>query len=259
MTQTIADIKERLAKANAQEFSVLERSFEADTRKGVIDALAVARRRFAAEKAEVLRIQEMYDFDAHCAEGRLLVGLDEVGRGPLAGPLAVGAVVLRQDFQIQGLNDSKKLSASVREVLAEEIKASALAWAVGFIEAAEIDSFGITRCLKTAFSRVLQEIEKAGHKPAIVLLDGNPLGFDERETNVIKGDSKSASIAAASIIAKVARDKFMEEAARDFPQYGFEKSKGYGSAEHIAAIKAHGLCPLHRKTFCTAFTQETLF
>jgi ribonuclease HII len=259
MTQTIADIKKRLAHIDASDFAVLERSLRSDTRKGIQEALAVCRRRLEAEIAEANRLREMYEFEESLASGQLLVGLDEVGRGPLAGPLAVGAVILSRDTMIPGLNDSKKLSAAQRESLAKEIKAQARAWTVEYIEAEEIDAAGISLCLRMAFSRAVRKIEASGLVPEVVLLDGNPLGFDARERNVIKGDGRCASIAAASIVAKVERDHLMQDYAKRSPHYGFEKSKGYASPEHIEAIRVHGLCPLHRKTFCSSFLQERLF
>ncbi|MCL2826507.1 MAG: ribonuclease HII [Eggerthellaceae bacterium] len=259
MAQTVADIKERLARADAKELAVLERSLCADTRKGVKDALAVARRRTDAEQAEACRLQGMYDFEESLARGRLLVGLDEVGRGPLAGPLAVGAVILPREPLIPGLDDSKKLTAAQRESIAHEVKAKAYAWAIQYIEADEIDAAGMSVCLKVAFSRVVRDIEAMGFEPSVLLLDGNPLGFDKREVNVVKGDGRCASVAAASIVAKVERDQLMVGYAESYPQYGFERCKGYASPEHIEAIKQFGLSPLHRKTFCTSFLQESLF
>jgi len=259
MPQRVIDIKERLAGIDAKEFAVLERSLRADTRKGVKESLEVTRRRLATEQAEALRLQMMYDLEAAFAQGRLLVGLDEVGRGPLAGPLAVGAVILQKEARIPGLNDSKKLSPAQRERIASDIKASAIAWTVQFIEADAIDAVGISICLKMAFSRAVREIEEAGHNPAVLLLDGNPLGFDKRELAVVKGDSSCASIAAASIVAKVARDALMEEYALTYPQYDFDKSKGYASPKHIEAIRRLGLCPLHRRSFCSSFAQDRLF
>ncbi|MCL1799487.1 MAG: ribonuclease HII [Eggerthellaceae bacterium] len=259
MAQTVPDIKKRLAGIDAPGFAVLERSLCADTRKGVKEALAATRRRLDAEEAEAARLRRMYEFEDGLADGRLLVGLDEVGRGPLAGPLAVGAVVLPREPEIAGLNDSKKLSAAQRTSVAEAVKATARAWAVEYVEADEIDAVGISLCLKMAFSRAVRAVEAAGLVPAVVLLDGNPLGFDDREVSVVKGDGCCASVAAASIVAKVERDSLMETYARRFPQYGFEKCKGYASPEHIEAIRAHGLCPLHRKSFCNSLLQQRLF
>ena len=259
---TVAEIKAKLSSADAHELSVLERSLVADTRKGVKSALAAARRRVDAQEAECVRLQSMYDFERTLAGARgakVIVGLDEVGRGPLAGPLAVGAVVLPREPLIAGLNDSKQVKPESRERIAAEIKQYALAWKVCYIEPRDIDTYGMSASLRQAFSRAVAEIEASGIKIDLILLDGNPLHMDKREVNVIKGDGKCASIAAASIVAKVKRDALMCELAKTYPEYGFADNKGYASAAHIQAIKEHGLSPVHRVSFCTAFTQPTLF
>lgn len=262
MALTVADIKQRLADADADAFSVLERSLVADTRKGVRDAVERTRRRLAEEAAERARLAAMYSFEQSLAQERgahLIVGLDEVGRGPLAGPLAVGAVVLPDTPTIEGLNDSKQVRPEARERIAARIKEVALAWTVQYIEPADIDACGMTASLVTAFRRAIACIEATGIVPDMVLLDGNPLRMDKREVNVIKGDGRCASIAAASIVAKVERDALMCRYAQEYPEYGFESCKGYASASHIEAIKKYGLTPIHRASFCTAFTQPTLF
>ncbi len=262
MGQTVADIRRRLQIADEQEFAVLERSLVADTRKGVRDAVEVARRRIEAERAERERLSGLYAYQQELADehnATLVVGLDEVGRGPLAGPLAVGAAVLPPDPLIDGLNDSKQLKPQQRERIAKAIKQTALAWTVEFIEAADIDACGMTASLVMAFRRAVAHIEQAGFVPDLILLDGNPLHFDKREINIVKGDGKCASIAAASILAKVERDALMCDLAKQYPEYGFDVCKGYASPAHIEAIKRYGLTPIHRATFCTAFTQETLF
>lgn len=259
MGLTVAEIKLRLQKADEAELAVLERSLIADTRKGVKAALQTARRRVEAQAAEERRLAGMYNFERTLTEGALAVGLDEVGRGPLAGPLAVGAVVLPDDVRIAGLNDSKQIKPGDREVIAAQIKQKALAWTVQYVEAPDIDALGMTASLIDAFTRAIAVIEKAGVSPEVVLLDGNPLHLDKREINVVKGDGKCASIAAASIVAKVDRDALMRTYAERYPEYGFDSCKGYASAAHIEAIKKHGLCPIHRATFCHAFVQESLF
>ena len=259
---TVPEIKRKLQEANAEEFAALERSLVADTRKGVRAAVEVARRRLAAERAERDRLEGMYAYQRALAEergGRVIVGLDEVGRGPVAGPLAVGAVVLPDDVVIEGLNDSKQVKPDQREVIAARIKERALVWNVQYIEPHEIDAAGMTLSLKTAFRRAVAAVEAAGVVPDVVLLDGNPLHMDEREVNVVKGDAKCASIAAASIVAKVERDALMVKLDREYPVYGFASNKGYASEEHIKAIREHGLSPVHRESFCSAFMQETLF
>ncbi len=260
MSQTVADIRERLSKVTAEEFAVLERSLCADTRKGVQLALQQTRHRLEAEEAEKQRLDGMYSFERELTAGKLVVGLDEVGRGPLAGPLTVGAVVLRLDApRIEGLNDSKQVAESHRPLLAQAVKEHALAWAIVNIPPEQIDEQGITACLCSAFTQAIAEIEHQGVHPEVVLLDGNPLHIDPREINVVHGDARCASIAAASLIAKVSRDTLMIGYDEVYPGYDFASSKGYGSARHRQAIQEKGLTPIHRVSFCQNFLQETLF
>lgn len=262
MGLTVADIEHRLREADAREFAVLERSLVADVRKGVRDAVERARRRIEAEEAERARIAALYAFERELAAGRggrVVVGLDEVGRGPLAGPLAVGAVVLPEEPVVEGLNDSKQVRPEDRERIAAQVKAVAVAWTVEYVEACDIDACGMTASLVTAFRRAVACVEASGVRPDVVLLDGNPLRMDPREVNVVKGDCRCASIAAASIVAKVERDALMRRLAEEYPEYGFESCKGYASPAHIEAIKRFGLTPVHRASFCSSFLQPTLF
>ncbi len=258
--QTVSDIKKRLSEASAEEYAVLERSLCADTRKGVQNALAVAKRRLAAEQAERERVSQLYSYQEQITNGAVTVGLDEVGRGPLAGPLTVGAVVLRRDAApIEGLNDSKQVPEAHRPALAKTVKERALAWAIVNIEPSEIDECGMTACLRKAFRQAVAEIEAQGIVPEVILLDGNPLHLDSREKNVVHGDALCASISAASLIAKVSRDALMVSYDEDYPGYDFASSKGYGSARHRQAIAEKGLTPIHRVSFCQNFLQESLF
>lgn len=184
------------------------------------------------------------------ASDGIAIGLDEVGRGALAGPLAVGAVALAPNPQIIGLDDSKKITPKRREELSKEIKNACLAWSVAYILPCDIDAFGMSASLHSAFAKALEDCTaKLSCKPNAVLIDGFPLHIHEHEHSLIKGDSKCACIAAASIVAKVARDNLMIVKAREFEGYAFEKNKGYGSAEHIAAIRKLGPSEIHRKTF----------
>lgn len=256
---TVPEIKRKLQEADEAAFAVLERSLVADTRKGVRTAVEVARRRLAAEAAERERLAGMYAFERALADERgahVIVGLDEVGRGPVAGPLAVGAVVLPADDPIAGLNDSKQVKPEQRELIAEQVRQRALAWTVCYVQPDEIDARGMSASLVSAFRRAVAAVEAAGVVPDLILLDGNPLHMDAREVNVVKGDAKCASIAAASIVAKVERDALMVELDATYPEYGFASNKGYASEDHIKAIKDHGLSPVHRASFCTAFTQS---
>lgn len=256
--QTVQDIVARLRSATEEEFLVIERALKADTRVSVVRALEAARKRIAAQKREEDRLAALYAFDAQQSAG-VVLGLDEVGRGPLAGPLAVGGVVLGHEDHIAGLNDSKKVPRAKRESIAECIKQQSRAHTVVFIEPAEIDAHGMSACLRRAFLQAISNIEACGIVPDCILLDGNPMRLDPREVNVIKGDAQSASIAAASILAKVTRDTLMCDYAKQYPEYGFEKNMGYASEFHCNAIREHGLSPIHRASFCSAFLQESLF
>ena len=181
-----------------------------------------------------------------------ICGIDEAGRGPLAGPVVVATVIMPKDSMIEGINDSKKISEKKREKLYEEITKEAICYSVGIIDQREIDRINILNATKKGLTTALSSMEK---KPDLILVDAltniDTLGIPYR--SIIKGDSKSYSIAAASIIAKVTRDRIMRESDEVYPEYGFAKHKGYGTAEHIAKIKEYGICNLHRLTFVQKF------
>ena len=177
----------------------------------------------------------------------LVAGVDEAGRGPLAGPVAVAAVILREGHALDGLDDSKRLTEARREALYPQIIASALAWRVEFVECDEIDRLNILHATMLAMQRAVQGLRL---KPAKVLVDGNRLPpLDVLAEAIVKGDAKVQAISAASILAKVHRDRWCIEFHQQYPQYGFDGHKGYGTAEHMAALRAHGACPQHRKSF----------
>jgi ribonuclease HII len=188
--------------------------------------------------------------DALLQEGyKLIAGIDEAGRGPLAGPVVAGACILPRDFAIEGLNDSKKLSASKREFFAVKIKEGALAWGLGQATAAEIDSLNILRATKLAMSRALQNAALMA-VPDFVLIDGRDLlAITYKQRAVIGGDHICVSIAAASILAKVERDGYMAKLHLSYPDYGFDKHKGYGTVAHMAALSEYGPCPEHRRSY----------
>ena len=184
---------------------------------------------------------------------KYIAGVDEVGRGPLAGPVVCAAVIMPLDDEsiIVGVDDSKKLSAKKRETLAEEIKKRALAYTIVEVSEKEIDEINILEATKLGMKKALETLSIT---PETVLTDGNmTLHIDFPQRSVIHGDALSYSIGAASIIAKVYRDKMMDEYAKEYPQYAFESNKGYGTAAHIQAIKEYGLCPIHRRTFTKNF------
>ena len=200
--------------------------------------------------------RELYRLQHAEAPGAVVIGIDEVGRGAVAGPLTVAAVALPYAPMIDGLDDSKKLSASRREELAEKIRDQALAIGVKHISSRRVDSLGVARALRIA---MLEALALTGLEPDLLLIDGNPLHLHPAERSVIKGDSSVACIAAASIIAKVSRDAIMCRLDEVRPLYGFAQNKGYASSAHIQAIRTHGLSSLHRKTFCRGFLQGSLF
>lgn len=177
----------------------------------------------------------------------LLCGVDEAGRGPLAGPVCAAAVILPRGIEIDGLNDSKKLSEMRREALYDVICAKALDYDVAFASVEEIETFNI---LNATFLAMNRAIEGLSIRPALALIDGNrDSGISMTSRCIVKGDARCADIAAASILAKVTRDRYMTELACEYPQYGFEKHKGYGTKEHYAAIRKFGASPVHRASF----------
>lgn len=175
-----------------------------------------------------------------------IAGVDEAGRGPLAGPVVAAAVILRKDATFQYVNDSKQLTEKQRELALEEIKHQALAIGIGISSVEEIDLINIYRASREA---MLSAIDQLKVRPDYILTDAMPMEIDIPMTSIIKGDEKSVSIAAASIIAKTTRDAYMIEMDKLFPNYGFAKHKGYPTREHIDAIKTYGITPLHRKTY----------
>ncbi|MCF8147065.1 MAG: ribonuclease HII [Sulfuritalea sp.] len=194
-----------------------------------------------AKKAGGLQISLVWDSSG------LVAGVDEAGRGPLAGPVVAAAVILDDRQPIHGLADSKKLSAKRREALFDEIRAKALCCSIAQASVEEIDTLNILQATLLAMRRAVLGLRLP---PKLVLVDGNRLPvLDIRSEAIVKGDEKVPSISAASILAKVTRDRWCKQYHLEFPQYGFDQHKGYGTAEHLAALRQHGACPQHRKTF----------
>lgn len=210
------------------------------------------------KEKEIERLNTLYAYERELyAQGMCAVaGLDEVGRGPVAGPVSVGACILPDQPLVEFLNDSKKVTEKRREKVAAELKALGVPYAVEHVSPEEIDRIGIVVALQTAMRRAVAALSV---KPDAVLLDGNPLNLGVHEISIVKGDAKIACISAASILAKVERDALMRDYDEKYPQYGFASNKGYASAAHIEAIKEHGLCPIHRVSFCQNFLNERLF
>ena len=212
------------------------------------------------KEKELERLKEIKKIEEELYEKGItsIAGIDEAGRGPLAGPVVVACVVMPKDSMIEGVNDSKKVSEKKRERLYEEIIEEAIGYGVGIISQEEIDRINILNATKEGLTTAIKEMEKDLQvkkrkikKPEIILVDAlTKIDTDHIPyRSIIKGDAKSYSIAAASIIAKVTRDRIMRQWDEVYPMYGFAKHKGYGTAAHIASIKEYGLCPLHRRSF----------
>ena len=193
--------------------------------------------------------------NAHFANGiEIICGVDEAGRGPLAGPVCAAAVILPKGLEIPGLNDSKKLTDKRRRELMPVIKEQALAYGIAFVSHTEIDEINILQATFLAMERALAELKI---KPNLALIDGNrQKDFGINVETVVKGDSRSANIAAASVLAKVTRDDYMEAMAQEYPGYGFEIHKGYGTKAHYEALRNLGPCPIHRMSFLKKFYGE---
>lgn len=224
-----------------------------DSRKGVQKIAARLQRKIAKKEAVIEKWNKMNDIEAELyTQGyQVLVGLDEAGRGPLAGPVVAAAVVLDPDEKIYGLDDSKKLSRQKRENLFSKIKAKAKV-GVGQATSGEIDKYNIREATFVAMKRAVKDLlPELDNNPDILLVDGNAVIPDLTvvQQSIIDGDAKVNAIAAASIIAKVSRDNIIFEYAEKYPQYNFKSNKGYGTAEHIAALEKYGSSPIHRKSF----------
>ena len=204
------------------------------------------------KELERLTNLKAYEKQLHEKGFKYICGIDEAGRGPLAGPVVIAAVIMPEGSMIEGVNDSKKVSEKKRELLYDKILEEAVSYGVAIIGQDEIDDINILNATKKGLTMSLKELTV---KPDLILVDAlehiDTLGIPYE--SIIKGDAKAYSISAASIIAKVTRDRIMREWAAVYPEYGFEVHKGYGTAKHIAAIREHGLCPIHRRSFTTKF------
>ncbi len=248
----VAAVREALNGATYEELPGAIARYEGDGRAQVARLLESKRAQYERETEERLRVQGMYDlmYETAGRDDGVVLGVDEVGRGSVAGPLTVAAVALPRRPVVWGLNDSKKLTPRRREELAEVIRREALAVGIAHIEPEAIDACGMAASLRVAMRRA---IEAAGVQADCVLIDGTPVDIHCNERTIVHGDARVACIAAASIVAKVTRDAIMVAQDEVYPGYFFAKSKGYASAEHIAAIRRLGLSPIHRATFCRDF------
>lgn len=243
---SIAEIKEILKKEEV-EITFIEELMK-DERKGVQQLLNSYFKKKDKENKERLRVEEMYTTESEFYKQGLeyVVGIDEVGRGPLAGPVTVAAVILKPHWYVKGLNDSKKVSKENREIIAKKIHEEAIAISIVSLPPKEIDTLNIYQATMLAMYKAVKNLKV---EPQAAIVDAMPLHFTFPCKSLIHGDSKSASVAAASIIAKVHRDHIMEEYSKIYPGYGFEENKGYGTKTHINAIYELGVTPIHRKSY----------
>ena len=251
--QAITDIKNRLKVADS-EIEILDfiKEYSSDDRAGVKKLVEAANKRLDALYKEIARIETMKKYEKEYENLGYLCGIDEVGRGPLAGPVYAAAVILPKDCDILYLNDSKKLSEKKREELYDVIMEKAVAVGIGSSTCERIDEINI---LQATYEAMTKAVNSLSVKPGGLLIDAVhiPQLEEYKQISIIKGDAKSISIAAASIVAKVTRDRIMKEYAEVYPEYGFDSNKGYGSADHISAIKKYGPCPIHRRSFIGNF------
>lgn len=249
--KSISEIKEEIQAAEISMLPEFIKNYQKDTRSGAKALVKKAEKELEKLKTEQERTYQMQSYEREYAQYQTICGIDEVGRGPLAGPVVAGAVILPKECSILYLNDSKKLSAKKREELYHIIMEQAVAVGIGSVEAARIDEINILQATYEAMREAIQNLKV---KPDILLNDAVTIPqIQIKQVPIIKGDAKSVSIAAASIVAKVTRDKQMEEYDAVYPGYGFSENKGYGSQAHIKALKELGASPIHRTGFIKNF------
>lgn len=254
--QSISEIKEILSSCSMEALPEQLEKFEADSRKGVQNLLTSFRKKYDKHLQELARLEEILIYERGCWEAgyELVAGIDEVGRGPLAGPVVAAAVILPKECKIEGVNDSKKLSAKKREELYDIILEKALSYGIGIVSNERIDEINI---LQATYEAMRDALSQLSPKADYILADAVTIPMvSTPQRGIIKGDAKSMSIGAASIVAKVYRDRLMEAFDEVYPGYGFGANKGYGSAEHIEGIKKLGITPIHRKTFVKNFLPQ---
>ena len=250
MSKTIKDIKEEFDKLQieqSKEIKALINQYQTDSRAGVTKIVKRYEKLLKDRQDEIERIRQMKFFEEKYKDYTYICGIDEVGRGPLAGPVMTAAVILPKDCDILYLNDSKKLSEKMRESLFDEILQKALAYSVASVSPQRIDEINI---LRATFEAMKESVYNLDIEPNLALVDAETIpDLGIKQVSIVKGDSRSISIAAASIVAKVTRDRLMMTYDKLYPVYNFASNKGYGSKEHIEAIKKYGPCPLHRRSF----------
>ncbi|MCM1136881.1 MAG: ribonuclease HII [Clostridium sp.] len=245
--QKISEIKDILQAADIHELSAFINTYEKDSRPGVAALVQKAGKRLAAYEKETARTEKMKEYEKKYDAYSFICGIDEVGRGPLAGPVVAGAVILPKNCNILYLNDSKQLTEKKREELFDVIMEKAAATGLGFVSPERIDEINI---LQATYEAMREAIGKLNLAPDLLLNDAVTIpGVSIKQVPIIKGDAKSVSIAAASIIAKVTRDRLMVEYDKVYPEYGFASNKGYGVGAHMEALRKYGPCPIHRRSF----------
>ncbi len=247
MSESIAKIKEEYKKTS--EFGILEYNDELEE-----SIISSAEKRINKINKEISRVQDMMQFEnMYAAEFHHICGVDEVGRGPLAGPIVTAAVILPEGMIIPYVNDSKQINEAKREELYGIITKNAVSYSIGIKSEKEIDDIGIAKADSLAMKEAVLGLDV---KSDLVLVDAFKIPeLDIKQVPIIKGDTKSVSIAAASIVAKVTRDRMMVEYSKKYPEYGFDSNKGYGSAMHIEALKTVGPCDIHRRSFIGNFVE----
>ena len=244
---TIKEIKELLATVTELESPVFL-ELEKDSRSGVQKEIGKRKKAIQAELDEDLRLEAMLSYEKELYKQglTLIAGVDEVGRGPLAGPVVAAAVILPQNCKIQGLNDSKKIPKKKHLEIFQAVQDQALSIGIGIMDNHVIDKVNIYEATKLAMKEAVSQLEP---QPEHLLIDAMKLELPISQTSIIKGDANSLSIAAASIVAKVARDKIMANYDQEFPGYDFGQNAGYGTAKHLEGIDKHGITPIHRTSF----------
>lgn len=247
MEQKISEIKNIFQAAELNELPAFIKTYEEDERSGVTALVKKAQRQLEDYEKELARTEKMKEYEKMYDSFSWICGIDEVGRGPLAGPVVAGAVILPKDCDILYLNDSKQLSEKRREELYAVIMEKAVSTGLGFVAPERIDEINI---LQATYEAMREAVSKLDPQPEILLNDAVTIPLISiRQVPIIKGDAKSMSIAAASIIAKVTRDRLMVSYDEIYPEYGFASNKGYGAKAHLDALKKYGPTPIHRRTF----------
>lgn len=251
MEEKISKIKEKFQVTRVQDLVELIEVYRQDERVGIKKEIEKAEKKIRDFKAEKERIYQLSRYEREYASYHSICGIDEVGRGPLAGPVVAAAVILPKECDILYINDSKKLSEKKREELYDEIMEKSLAVGIGLVSPERIDEINI---LQATYEAMRKAINNLSILPDILLNDAVTIpGVSYPQVPIIKGDAKSISIGAASIVAKVTRDRLMVEYDKVFPQYGFASNKGYGARTHIEALKEYGPTPIHRRSFIKNF------